>query len=236
LPAGHSSPAIWGPRIFLTAFDQPAGKLEVLCLSTKDGEILWRHATPGAPIESVHAVSNPATATPVVDDESVYAYFASYGVVALDHSGKERWSVALPPLKTTQGSGTSPVVHGDLLLLNRDAVENGSLLALDRRTGKLGLVEGYDLKNGRRVWWVKASTTGTSTVVTGSDAIYAATWSPLGEADQLSTPPDFATLVKENDRDGNGQSASPKLPPTLYLFSRPDVPNVPGASMAMSQA
>ena len=37
LPAGHSSPAVWGQHIFVTAFDQPAGKLEVLCLSTKHG-------------------------------------------------------------------------------------------------------------------------------------------------------------------------------------------------------
>jgi outer membrane protein assembly factor BamB len=267
LPAGHSSPVIQGQRLFLTAFDQAAGKLEVLCLSIKDGEILWRHAIPAAQVEKVHVVSNPATATPVVDDERVYVYFASYGIVAFDHAGKEQWSVPLPPLKTSFGSGTSPVLHGEVLVLNRDAVENGSLLALDRRTGKTvwktdypvpqgrraesystpvvwhdhvvlhrgGLVEGYDLKDGRRVWWVNAITTGTSTVATGTDTIYAATWSPFGEADQLQTPPDFATVVKNYDKDGNGQISEAELPPTLHVFSRPDVPDVPGASMAFSQ-
>ena len=210
LPAGHSSPAIWGNRIFLTVFDQPSRKLELLCLSTKDGEILWRHVVPATQIETVHEVSNAATATPAVDGEHVYAYFASYGAIALDHSGKEQWSTPLPMLKTAFGSGTSPVVHGDLLVLNRDAIENGSLVALDRRTGKTvwkadypvpqgrraesystpvvwkgqivlhraGVVEGYDPKDGRRQWWVNASTTGTSTVVAGSDAIYAATSVP----------------------------------------------------------
>jgi outer membrane protein assembly factor BamB len=267
LPPGHSSPVVWGQRIFVTAFDQPAGKLEVLCLSSKHGEILWRHAVPAAQIEAVHAVSSPATATPVVDDDSVYVYFASHGVLALDHAGKERWSMPLSPLKTSFGSGTSPVVSGDVLLLNRDAVENGSLLALDRRTGKtlwkvdyplpagrraesystpviwqgqavlhrLGLVESYNLKDGRRVWWVEANTTGTSTVATAGDTIYAATWSPIGEADQLPPLPAFATLLKEIDKDGNGHISQAELPPTLYLFSRPDMPGVPGASMPLSR-
>jgi outer membrane protein assembly factor BamB len=267
LPAGHSSPAVWDQHIFVTAFDQPAGKLEVLCLSTKHGKILWRHAVPAAQIESVHAVSSPATATPVVDDESVYVYFASHGVLALDHAGKERWSVPLSPLKTSFGSGTSPVVSGDVLLLNRDAIENGSLLALDRRTGKtlwkvdyqasagrraesystpviwqgqavlhrVGFVEGYDLKDGRRVWWIKANTTGTSTVATAGDTIYVATWSPIGEADQLPALPAFATLLEQIDKDGNGQISQSELPPTLYIFSRPDVPDVPGASMPLSR-
>ena len=267
LPAGHSSPAIWGGRIFLTVFDQPSRKLELLCLSTKDGEILWRHVVPATQIETVHEVSNAATATPAVDGEHVYAYFASYGAIALDHSGKEQWSTPLPMLKTAFGSGTSPIVHGELIVLNRDAIENGSLLALDRRTGKtvwkkdyptpqgrraesystpvvwkgqivlhrVGVVEGYDPKDGRRQWWVNASTSGTSTVVGGSDVIYAATWSAVGDPEQLPTPPDFVTLVKDHDKDGNGQISEAELPPTLYVFSRPDMTGVPGASMPMSR-
>src|SRR5947209_5407068 len=42
LPSGHSSPVVWGDRIFLTAFDKSAKQLEVICLSRKDGAILWR--------------------------------------------------------------------------------------------------------------------------------------------------------------------------------------------------
>src|SRR5580692_933955 len=42
LPSGHSSPSIWGGRIFLTTFDKESGKLEVLALDRRDGKILWR--------------------------------------------------------------------------------------------------------------------------------------------------------------------------------------------------
>src|SRR5437868_14672779 len=40
LPSGNSSPAIWGERIFITAFDKQ--KLETICLDRSDGSILWR--------------------------------------------------------------------------------------------------------------------------------------------------------------------------------------------------
>src|SRR2546425_277448 len=42
LPPGHSSPVVWGDRIFLTAFD--GKKLELICVSRKTGEVLWRRA------------------------------------------------------------------------------------------------------------------------------------------------------------------------------------------------
>src|ERR1022692_1876766 len=54
VPAGHSSPAIWGERIFLTSFDPQSNKLELLCLSRKTGAILWRHEAPAPQIEKTH--------------------------------------------------------------------------------------------------------------------------------------------------------------------------------------
>ncbi len=48
LPAGHSSPAVWGERIFLNAFDLNAfdgsKKLELICIDARSGKILWRRA------------------------------------------------------------------------------------------------------------------------------------------------------------------------------------------------
>src|SRR5580658_6584563 len=66
VPEGHSSPAVWGERILLTAFDPASQKLELLCLSRKTGAIQWRHAATTEQIEQTHVVSNPATATPAV--------------------------------------------------------------------------------------------------------------------------------------------------------------------------
>src|SRR4026209_988209 len=68
LPLGHSSPAVWGDRVFLTAFDPQSRKLELICTTAKTGAIRWRRVAPANQIEETHVVSNPATGTPAVDD------------------------------------------------------------------------------------------------------------------------------------------------------------------------
>ena len=135
LPSGHSSPAIWGDRIFITGFDHGRKKLEVIGLSRLTGAVLWRRDVPGEQIEVVHAVSSPATATPAVDAEHVYVYFGSYGVLAFDHDGQQRWAAPMPVVQVPFGSGTSPIVAGDLLLLNRQEPKDPFLVALNRTTG-----------------------------------------------------------------------------------------------------
>src|SRR3984885_10133726 len=140
LPVGHSSPSVWGDHIYLTSFDPSsnydAKKLELLCVSAKTGAILWRHIAPAPQIEETHVVSNPATASPAVDKDRVYAYFSSYGVMAFDHQGEPQWTAPIPMPKTHHGSGASPILAGDLLIINHDAMQGGYLLALARATGK----------------------------------------------------------------------------------------------------
>jgi outer membrane protein assembly factor BamB len=62
MPQGHSSPAVRGDRVYLTAFDAPSKKLELICVSGQTGTVLWRRAAPASEIEETHVVSNPATA------------------------------------------------------------------------------------------------------------------------------------------------------------------------------
>jgi outer membrane protein assembly factor BamB len=149
MPQGHSSPAVWGDRVYLTAFDAPSKKLELICVSGQTGTVLWRRAASASEIEETHVVSNPATATPALDSERVYAYFSSYGVMAFDHSGKAQWTLPLAMPKTHHGSGASPVLAGDLLILNHDAMQSGYLLALDCRTGKEAWRHSYPVQRGR---------------------------------------------------------------------------------------
>lgn len=137
IPSGHSSPVVWGDRIFLSAFDKDAKKLEVLAVGRENGKILWRRTIPAKEIEAVHEISSPATATPAVDPAGVYAYFGSFGLIAFDHDGNEKWTLPLPLVKVQYGSGTSPVpAPGGLLILSRDEGEEPYLLAVNRKTGK----------------------------------------------------------------------------------------------------
>jgi len=136
LPSGHSSPCVFGNRIFLTGFTRDTKTLETICIDRISGKILWRRTAPTTGIEKVHKLSNPANATPAADAERVYVYFGSYGLLCYDHAGAEQWKRPLAVPKTTQGTGSSPILSGDILLLHRDQRNDPCLLAINTRDGE----------------------------------------------------------------------------------------------------
>lgn len=133
--AGGSSPCIWGNRIFLTTFDGETKKLEVLCLARNDGTILWQVDVQAEEIEKVHASSSPASGTIAADGERIYVYFGSRGLLCYDFNGKPIWNVDMPLPGLVNGSGPSPIVVGDVVLLSRDELTAPYLLAVNKVTG-----------------------------------------------------------------------------------------------------
>ncbi len=137
LPSGHGSPCIWDDRIFLTAFDAEHQQLSVICVNRKSSEVVWRTPIHADEIESVHRISSPATATPATDGRQVYVYFGSVGLLALSaEDGQQNWKVPLSLPQSRFGSGTSPVLAGELVLLNREHRNSSFLLAVNRDTGE----------------------------------------------------------------------------------------------------
>src|SRR2546427_569697 len=68
---GHSSPVLWGDRIFLTSTGDKSGGISALCINTKDGSLVWRRDFPLAPF-SRHPFNSYASSTPALDAERVY--------------------------------------------------------------------------------------------------------------------------------------------------------------------
>jgi outer membrane protein assembly factor BamB len=134
LASGHSSPVLWGDRIFLTTFDD--GKLSAMCLDRANGRTLWSRGIAVEKIEQVHRIGSPAAATPCTDGERVYFHFGSFGVIAFDFAGKEVWRHPLPLPVNDFGTGASPVLVGGKLIILRDQDAGSFLLALDSATGK----------------------------------------------------------------------------------------------------
>jgi outer membrane protein assembly factor BamB len=142
---GSSSPVVFGDRIFLTCYTgvAPDGrgnldalKRHVLCFDRASGRLLWNTPVPAdlpeqAGIREEHGY---ASSTSAVDAERVYVFFGKSGVFAFDHDGRRLWSTKVGDRVHGWGSATSPVLHGDLVLVNA-SVESESLIALDRRTG-----------------------------------------------------------------------------------------------------
>jgi outer membrane protein assembly factor BamB len=137
LPAGNSSPCIWGDRLFVTGYDKDKHLLETLCLNRGDGRILWRQTLPAAKLEtSMHPANGSATPTPTTDGRRVYVYFGSFGLAAYDFDGKEEWRRPLPMPELMFASGSSPVCAGQLLVLAYPG-NPPALLAFDRATGAI---------------------------------------------------------------------------------------------------
>jgi len=134
VPAGHSSPCIWDDRIFLTGFSN--GQLQVLCLQRLTGAVLWSRTLPPGTIERGAQLSNPSTGTPATDGETVFVYFGSFGLAAYDFQGTEKWRKPMPVPITQHGAGTSPVLAGDVLVLNCDQDVDSFIMGVEKATGR----------------------------------------------------------------------------------------------------
>ena len=114
--------------------------LKVIALDGASGDLLWeRTAFDGAMYDDRHRKNTYASSTIATDGEWLYAYFESAGLYAYDTNGNLKWKVDFGGLaKAGMGPGMSPLIYGDLLIVQNDLEmgEGSHILALDRRTGK----------------------------------------------------------------------------------------------------
>ncbi len=131
IPGGYSSPCVAGKDLYLTATE--GKKLWTICLDSYSGEERWRAELefdgkrPGA--------NSPAAPSPATDGERVYAIFHHVGLLAYDRAGNELWRKPIGPFNIPHGMATSPLIHGDLVLLQVDQDMGSYLVAYDKKTG-----------------------------------------------------------------------------------------------------
>jgi outer membrane protein assembly factor BamB len=135
---GHSSPVLWGERLFLTSGDEATGLRMLFCLNAKTGERLWLQEYPASK-HGKHELNSFASPTPAVDERRVYHCFASpseFLVIALTHQGEEVWRRDLGPFQSGHGYGASPIVVDGSVIVPNEQGGRSSLVALDAATGK----------------------------------------------------------------------------------------------------
>lgn len=163
---GHSSPVIWGDRIFVTTAvpekgnaalkvglygdiapvkGEPPQAFKVYSLDRKTGKILWeRTAISGQPKIMRHPKSSHANPTPATDGKHLVAFFGSEGLYCYDFTGKLLWKTDFGVLDsgfymvpTAQwGFSSSPVIHDNMVIIQADVQKDSFLAALDINTGK----------------------------------------------------------------------------------------------------
>ena len=136
--AGHSSPALWGEKVFVTTGDDQGGKFQVLCFGTGDGRMLWQRDFPSKRFPK-HNYNTFATSSPATDEHRVYVSWntpESSALMAFDHAGTLVWKKDLGPYKSQHGGGSSPIVYEDAVILANEQDGGSFLLAVDAATGK----------------------------------------------------------------------------------------------------
>ncbi len=148
--AGASCPVTKGKRVFVTCYsgygldaknpgDTKNLRRHLLCLDRGTGDQLW--AKEFEPVLPEHRYTGEgsyhgyAASTPLVEGDRLYVFFGKSGVYCFDLDGKPVWHCLVGKNVSGWGSGASPIVWKDLLIVNA-SVESGALVALNKATGK----------------------------------------------------------------------------------------------------
>ncbi len=134
LPTGHSSPILFGDRIYLTGVREKT--LVTMVLDRANGKILWEKAAPAEAKPPVDKRNNPASPSVAVEANAIYVFFPDYGMVAYDQQGKDLWKLPLGPFNNVYGMGASPVIWNDLVVLAVDQSSGSYVAAFDKQSGK----------------------------------------------------------------------------------------------------
>ena len=163
---GHSTPAIWGNHIFITAAQTTEDdvvtsgiatakkpvKFLLIAVDRKTGKVKWeRLAREEIPHQPRNRMGAWATASPTTDGERVYAFFGSRGLYCYTFEGKLIWKKDFGDMDTggDMGEGASPVLYKDKLIVNWDHFGEDFIAALEAATGR----EIWRKKRDERVSW-----------------------------------------------------------------------------------
>jgi len=162
----HASPVIHGERLFVATVvssrdeasfkhglygsgdasdDRSVHRWKMLCLDKQTGKLLWeRTAHEGPPKDKRHIKATYANSTPATDGKRVVALFGSEGLYAWDMDGKALWSKDLGRLDMGAydapdyewGSAGSPILYGELVIVQCDTQTESFVIGIDASTGE----------------------------------------------------------------------------------------------------
>ena len=143
---GHSSPIVWGNRVFVSGGTM--AKREVFCYDTATGQLLWQRAienVPGSPAKVPEVPEDTSYAAPTMaaDGQRVFAMFANGDLGAVTFDGSVAWSKAFGLLKNPYGHAASLAVWPGKLIVQLDQGD-------DERGGSK--IFAFDGASGRVLW------------------------------------------------------------------------------------
>jgi outer membrane protein assembly factor BamB len=143
---GYASPGIAGE--YLVFLHRRGGQEVVECLHPENGERYWQH-TYSTSFEDRYGYNNGPRSSPVLDGERVYTMGAEGVMHCLElATGKVIWRRQLrDEYKVPQdffGVASTPLVEGELLIVNIGAPGGPCVVGLEKATGKMRWAAGKE--------------------------------------------------------------------------------------------
>ena len=166
----HSSPVVWGQRIFVTTAvsseakpsaryglygdvdpvkDEPKHTWHVMALDKQSGKVVWdRIALEGVPKTKRHPKATHASSTPATDGKHVVALFGSQGLlICYDLNGKLLWKQELGIFDAGWFYDADyQWGHASSPIIYRN------LVIVQADIQKDSFIAAYDVKSGQQVW------------------------------------------------------------------------------------
>ena len=156
---GWSSPIVVGDRIFLTTAvatgdgDKKDQSLRAMSLNAATGKPLWDTEVflqDGQTVGRIHNKNSHASPTPISDGKHLFVHFGTHGTACLTLDGKIVWQNRELKYVPQHGSGGSPILVDDMLVVSCDGSNTMFVVALDKATGKIRWQTNREHKNGTK--------------------------------------------------------------------------------------
>ena len=136
-----SSPVVWGNQIWFTNAEPDGHKLWAVCLDASTGKVLHNKLVfeIAKPQKSPVAMNSYASPTPVIEAGRVYVSFGAHGNACLDtQTAKVIWQRQDEQLYCDHFRlpASSPILHGDTLILQFDGADKQFVVGLNKKDGK----------------------------------------------------------------------------------------------------
>ncbi|MDX1964052.1 MAG: PQQ-binding-like beta-propeller repeat protein [Pirellulales bacterium] len=109
----------------------------VTCLDANTGKVSWEWKGLYGKKEIIHRANSHATATPVVYQDSVIAYFGNKAMICIDRNGKLKWKNSNLTHESAYGYGSSLVQYDGIVIICCGGPKSSMIYGIDADTGNI---------------------------------------------------------------------------------------------------